>query len=129
MPRKGSRRKGAGSGTARRGRGRRSKDMEAVAHERMELLVGEAENAVRAGRGDRARRYVELAQKIGMRHNVPLDRAWKRWVCAGCGTYLVPGLNASLRVRPRRKVVTCKDCGAVKRTATAPPRAKPARRG
>lgn len=93
--------------------------MEQVAHERMGILLKEAERAVRAGRSDRARRYVDLARKIGMRHNVPLERSWKRWVCAGCGTYLVPGRNATVRVRTGRTVVTCKDCGAVKRTGHA----------
>jgi ribonuclease P protein subunit RPR2 len=102
-------------GAPRRGRGRRPKDAEQIAHERMEILVKEAEAAVRAGRGDRARRYVDLARKIGMRHNVPMAREWKRWVCAGCGTFLLPGRNASVRTRPGHTVVRCLECGAVKR--------------
>ncbi len=117
---------GKGRGKERRGRGRRSKDADQIAHERMEILVAEAERAVRAGRSDRARRYVDLARKVGMRHNVPMERAWKRWVCDGCGTYLVPGRNATVRVRTGRRVVRCQDCGLVKRTNIAARKGGPA---
>ncbi|HEX9708367.1 MAG TPA: ribonuclease P [Candidatus Thermoplasmatota archaeon] len=95
----------------------------------MEILLGEAGRAVRAGKGLRARRYVDLARKIGMRYNVPMAREWKRWVCAGCGTYLVPGRNATVRLRPGRTVVTCQECGRVKRAARAAGRARGASEG
>ena len=99
----------------RRGRGRRSKDTEQIAQERIELLLKEAAGAVRADRKDRAKRYVDLARKIGMRYNVPLPAQGKRWVCLGCGVFMVPGRNASLRLRPQRTVIRCLDCGQVKR--------------
>jgi ribonuclease P protein subunit RPR2 len=99
--------------------------MEEIARERMEVLMEEAARAVRADKGDRARRYVDLARKIGMRHNVPMARSWKRWVCAGCGTFLLPGRNASARVRPKRTVVRCLECGHIKRVGHGTGRKSP----
>ncbi len=100
----------------RRGRGRRSKEMETIARERMEILFEEAHKAVRAGKRERAKRYVVMARRLGMRYNVSVPGRFRRWVCAGCGTFMVPGVNAKLRLRPRRFVVTCGDCGQVRRS-------------
>jgi ribonuclease P protein subunit RPR2 len=99
----------------RRGRGRRSKDTEQIAQERIDILLKEAAAAVRADRKDRSKRYVDLARKIGMRYNVPLPAQGKRWVCLGCGVFMVPGRNATLRLRPQRTIIRCLDCGKIKR--------------
>ncbi len=111
----------------RRGRGRRSKDVEAIAAERIEILMEEAEKAALGGKRDRAKRYVYMAQKTGMRYNVSLPTLHKRWVCRACGAYLVPGANASVRLRPGRIVVRCLECKAVKRIGRS--RGKPKSRG
>jgi ribonuclease P protein subunit RPR2 len=99
----------------RRGHGRRSKEVETIALERMEILFAEAERAVREGKGPRAKRYVALARRIGMRYNVSVPARHRRWVCNGCGAFLLPGRNASARLRPQRIVIHCGECGAVKR--------------
>lgn len=99
----------------RRGRGRRSKDVEAIAAERIEILFEEARKAALAGKRDRAKRYVFMARKMGMRYNVSIPGVHRRWVCLSCGAYLVPGANASVRLRPRRIVVRCLECKAIKR--------------
>ncbi len=112
----------------RRGRGRRSKDVEAIAGERIEILFEEARKAAFKGKGDRAKRYVYMAKKTGMRYNVPLPRLFKRWVCRACGAYLVPGANASVRLRPGRIVVRCLECKAVKRVGRSRAKRKAAPR-
>lgn len=99
----------------RRGRGRRSKEVEEIASERIQILFEEASRAVKEGKGPRAKRYVALAQRIGMRYNVSIPARHRRWVCNACGAFLVPGRNASTRLRPQRFVIHCGECGAVKR--------------
>jgi RNase P subunit RPR2 len=61
----------------------------------------------------RARRYVELARKMGERQRIPL-RAYNRVHCRGCWAYWT---SKTLRVRARTQAVvyTCLACGALKR--------------
>lgn len=113
----------------RRGRGRRSKDVEAIAAERIEILFEEARRAALEGRPDRAKRYVFMARKLGTRYNVSIPGLHRRWVCHSCGAYLVPGANASVRVRPRRIVVRCLECKAVRRIGRSKAGEKPRGRG
>lgn len=111
----------------RRGKGRRSKEVEEIARERIEILFAEAHKATSAGKGVRAKRYVTLARRLGMRYNVSLPGRYRRWVCGGCSAYLVPGVNATARLRPRRFVISCKECGAVKRVGRKGRKGKGAR--
>lgn len=86
-----------------------------IALERMVLLFGLAEKEALQGHGPRARRYVDLARKIGMRYNVRVPPAYKRRFCKECLAYLVPGVNARVRVGRGRVVITCTACGSIQR--------------
>ena len=86
-----------------------------IALERMEILFGLAEKEALQGHGARARRYVDLARKIGMRYNVRTPPEFKRRFCKACLAYFVPGVNARVRVGRGRVVITCTACGAIQR--------------
>lgn len=86
-----------------------------IALERMLVLFDLAEKEALQGHGPRARRYVDLARKIGMRYNVRVPAEYKRRFCKECGAYFVPGVNARVRVGRGRVVVTCTGCGAIQR--------------
>ncbi len=86
-----------------------------IALERMEILFGLAEKEALQGHAGRARRYVDLARRLGMRYNVRVPPAFKRRFCKECLAYLVPSLNARVRVGRGRVVVTCLSCGSVQR--------------
>jgi ribonuclease P protein subunit RPR2 len=86
-----------------------------IALERMGILFGLARDEALHGRSARARRYVELARRIGMRYNVRVPSEFKRRFCKECQAYLVPSVNARVRVGRGRVVVTCMACGAVQR--------------
>jgi ribonuclease P protein subunit RPR2 len=81
----------------------------------MERLFRLAEREAIARRDGRARRYVELARRIGMRYNVRVPRVFKRTFCRSCGAYLVPAHNARVRVSAGRIAITCLACGAIHR--------------
>ncbi len=98
---------------------RRNRSLERrIAKERMEILMQLAEEAFH---GDRmlARRYVELARRIGMKYNLRFPRRWKRRFCRRCGAFLVPGANLRVRCRKMRVIFTCMECGAVRRVPYA----------
>jgi len=63
----------------------------------------------------RARRYVELARRIGMRYNVRVPAPFKRSFCKKCFAFLLPSVSARVRVGRGRVVVTCTACGAIQR--------------
>ncbi len=63
----------------------------------------------------RSERYVSLARKIGMRHRVNIPSELKRYMCKKCGSFLVPGKNSRIRLKGGCIIVTCLECGAIKR--------------
>lgn len=88
---------------------------EAIARGRIRVLAEAAERAALAGRLDRAHRYAELIREVGMRHNVPLPREVKPFLCRGCDGFLLPGATSRVRLRGGRVVSTCLRCGRRRR--------------
>jgi ribonuclease P protein subunit RPR2 len=86
-----------------------------IAVERMTTLFQLAESEALHRHAGRARRYVELARKIGMRYNVRVPARFKRSFCKKCLAFLLPSVSARVRVGGGRIVVTCNTCGAVQR--------------
>ncbi|MDD2626356.1 MAG: ribonuclease P protein component 4 [Candidatus Methanomethylophilus sp.] len=80
---------------------------------RVETLLRLSQEAVRAGRGDRARRYVGLARTIGMKAQVSLPPDFR--YCRRCLLPLIPGLNCTVRLTGHKVVCGCRECGAVRR--------------
>ena len=60
-----------------------------IGRERIDRLLALATEAVREDRPERARRYVELAGRIGAKTQVPLPSDVP--ICHGCGIPLLPG--------------------------------------
>ena len=86
-----------------------------IALERIEALFGLAEKAALQGHAARARRYVDLARRLGMRSNARVPRAFKRRCCKARLAYLVPSVNARVRVGRGHVAITCLSCGAIQR--------------
>ncbi|MDK2464695.1 MAG: ribonuclease P [Candidatus Korarchaeota archaeon] len=97
---------------------RRSKQRERrIARERIVWLLTLAD-AVAPERPDLAKRYGELARRISLRARVRIPRRWRWRYCRECKSYLIPGVNAAVRTRPRRMphlVIRCLECGAITR--------------
>ncbi len=85
-----------------------------IARERIEILMQLAGEVFHRD-PKLARRYVELARRIAMRYNVRFPKRWKRFFCKACGSFLVPGVNMRVRCTKQRVVITCLECGKVKR--------------
>jgi ribonuclease P protein subunit RPR2 len=65
-----------------------------------------------------AQKQMLSARKIAQRARIKIPREIKRRVCSKCGTILIPGDTCRVRVRQNRSkhvVVTCTECGSVKR--------------
>lgn len=62
-----------------------------------------------------SKRYIIIARKTAMKHKVRFNRIQKLSFCKKCNAFLKKGINASIRVRNGRIILTCKECGFVKR--------------
>ncbi len=97
---------------------RRHRGMERrIALERMTALFRLAESEALRRHAGRARRYVELARRLGMRYNVRVPREFKRRYCRKCHAFLVPGVNCRVRVSRGKITSTCALCGDIRRFA------------
>ncbi|MEA3558905.1 MAG: ribonuclease P protein component 4 [Candidatus Thermoplasmatota archaeon] len=99
----------------RRGRGKKRPLAREAAKERIETLYELSFKMTRSGELDLARRYIELARKIGMRYTVRIPSRLKRMSCKGCSTPLLPDITARIRVRAGRTIITCLECGHISR--------------
>jgi ribonuclease P protein subunit RPR2 len=59
---------------------------------------------------DRSERYVQLIRNISMRNRMSIPREIKRSVCKHCYAFLVPGSNASYRLKEGFIVISCQRC-------------------
>lgn len=62
-----------------------------------------------------ANRYVEIALAVQQKARIRMPRKWKRRYCKKCRSFLVPGVNARVRLRDGKVVVKCLECGHVMR--------------
>lgn len=84
-----------------------------IALQRIQILFHLAKEAIH-DRPDLAQRYIEVARKIAMRTRLHLPKEYRLHVCKHCKRFILPGVNSSVRVQPRREphvVITCLHCG------------------
>jgi len=53
--------------------------------------------------------------EIGIRHRIGLHPKNRVWICRGCKSPLRPGVSATVRIRQRIRVTTCRRCGRISR--------------
>lgn len=87
-----------------------------IAKERIDILFEQAEKEFHT-HPELSDRYVQIAQKISTKYNVPIPQKHKKRVCKHCKTYLVYGANARIRINSQKKhiLITCLNCGKKKR--------------
>ncbi|MFX1597478.1 MAG: hypothetical protein ACFFC5_00205 [Promethearchaeota archaeon] len=86
----------------------------------MKILLRMAER-VYSENARRARRYVEIVRRIGIRCRVRVPSEWRRRICKSCNSFLWPGVSCRVRLRKRREshaVITCLTCGRRTRLLT-----------
>ncbi len=84
-----------------------------IGGERIGRLLGLAEEAVRQGNPDRARRYVQIVERIAAKTQVALPCDVQ--VCCGCRMPLMPGINCRVRLGNHMVCITCGMCGEIRR--------------
>ena len=90
-----------------------SRDASSIAMGRISVLFGLSRKALEEGNGDRARRYVILARRIGQRTRTPIPKEHR--FCKKCNMPLDIGRNCRVRVEDGMVRITCMECGDVKR--------------
>lgn len=80
-----------------------------IATERIVILFQQAEEQFSKNKS-LAHRYVELARAIAMKTKVKIPRELRRRFCRHCYAYLRPGVNARVRMRKGKVVISCLEC-------------------
>jgi ribonuclease P protein subunit RPR2 len=83
-----------------------------IAETRISKLMEMSEEQASFGDMDLARRYVELARRISMRTKTKIPK--EHIYCRACLTPMAQG-TFRVRLRNRRVVMRCAECGSVKR--------------
>jgi len=84
-----------------------------IARERIAILLDEADKMVKEDK-KLAKRYVELARKIGMRYNVRITE-YKKKFCGKCHAYLKSGLTSKHRLKNGLLQIECLECKNIMR--------------
>ena len=98
-------------------RRKEQREKKKIALERIDVLFNLAER-VFAYDKELANRYVEIALAVQQKAKVRMPRKWKRRYCKKCHSFLVPGVNARVRLRQKRMshvVIKCLECGHIMR--------------
>ena len=80
-----------------------------IALQRIITLFQQAENVFQKNKA-LADRYVSLARKIAMKVHAQIPRELKRRFCKHCYAYLKPGVNARIRTREGKVIISCLEC-------------------
>ena len=80
-----------------------------IAAERVHVLFQEAEKRFGKNR-DLAHRYVRKARAIAMKVKLRIPQELKRRFCKHCYSYLQPGVNARVRTRGGKVIISCLEC-------------------
>ena len=98
-------------------RGKEQREKKRIARERVETLFTMAERVFPYSR-ELANRYVEIALAVQQKAKIRLPKKWKRRYCKKCHSFLVPGVNARVRLRSKpypHVVIKCLECGHIMR--------------
>ncbi|NJD98194.1 ribonuclease P protein component 4 [Thermococcus sp. LS1] len=98
-------------------RQREQREKKRIARERVEILFTLAER-VFPYEPELANRYVEIALAVQQKAKIRMPKKWKRRYCKRCHSFLVPGVNARVRLRNKRiphVVIKCLNCGHIMR--------------
>lgn len=84
------------------------KEIRKIGNDRVAILVDLSREAVKNGKDDRARRYVELARAICGKAQTEMPRDFR--YCKECLLPLIPGINCKVRLTAGKIVSSC-SCG------------------
>ncbi len=90
-----------------------------IALERIAELFEEAGSRFRKNR-QMSRRYVELALKIAAKSGIRVPREQRSKYCKKCKNYLLSGVNAKIRTREGKVIISCLHCGSHRRILIKP---------
>ncbi|MBR9677957.1 MAG: ribonuclease P [Nanoarchaeota archaeon] len=85
-----------------------------IAVERMEILFELAKQTVKKDE-EQAKKYVKIIKKINTKTKTRIPPKIKHFLCKKCDSVLIPGYNATVRMKQGRKITRCKECKEIKR--------------
>ena len=94
----------------RRNTAKDKKNQKTIAKRRIKQLFTLAEQKALTNKMILANRYVELARKISMRHQVSIPKEYKRSYCKHCYSYRLPDVTSRIRINRGKLIIYCFKC-------------------
>jgi len=98
---------------------RRIGNVRGIAEERIKELFLEAASNFRKF-PQRSHRYVQMALRISAKPGVRIPKEFRRNYCRKCKHYLLSGVNSKVRTNKGKVVVSCMNCGNIRRILIKP---------
>lgn len=96
-------------------KGIRNKQIKTIAEERIDLLFKYAEEEALKHNFECAKKYIELARKIGMKYKIKLKSEYRILFCQNCNNFLLPGKSSQVRLKNHKLIIKCLKCNTYKR--------------
>ena len=93
---------------------RRSERELSPVREEVAALFAEAKRCFDAGDKRLAQRRVKQARRKAMKVQMPIPEHALRY-CRSCDNYLEQGVNCTIRIRDKIRILKCLECGNVRR--------------
>jgi len=94
----------------RRNTAKDKKNQKTIANRKIKQLFTLAEEKALTYNMNLANRYVELARKISMRHQVSIPKEYKRSFCKHCYVFLLPNVTSRVRINRGKLIIYCFKC-------------------
>lgn len=61
------------------------------------------------------KRNLKRLKRMAMRKNITLPKHIKNQYCKNCFSVFFPGKNCKIRIKNKRKIIECFECGTIKK--------------
>ncbi len=58
---------------------------------------------------------IKHARVLAMKYRIRIPKPYKRYFCRKCNSFFLPGQNVKTRIYRNKVIVTCENCGAIRR--------------
>ncbi|MBQ3719340.1 MAG: hypothetical protein II893_08150 [Methanomicrobium sp.] len=58
---------------------------------------------------------VKHARTLAMKYRIRIKKPYNRYFCRKCNSFFMPGRNVKTRIYRNKVIVTCENCGAIRR--------------
>ncbi|MGC8629903.1 MAG: ribonuclease P protein component 4 [Thermoplasmata archaeon] len=90
-------------------------EIKKISEQRINKLFNLAIEYTKKGNFGQAQKYVSSALKISSHYKVPVPEQYKHIYCKKCNSILIPSKTAQIRLKNKKIIIKCFNCGNYRR--------------